>query len=74
MKGAYLGCQYSDNEIESYLKSVNAPYTRFENDLLVEKLAGILDEGNVIGRMQFGPRALGRVQSLEIPEMRKFNL
>jgi len=63
MKGAYLGCQYTDIDIEKYLNSVNATYNRFDNDLLMKKLAEILDEGNVIGwmqgRMEFGPRALG---------------
>lgn len=63
MKGSYLGCRYSDDEIETYLKSVDASYQKLDDDLLMPKLAEILDEGNIIGRMQgrmeFGPRALG---------------
>jgi len=63
MKGAYLGCRYVDDEIETYLNSVNASYKKLEDDALVTELAGILDNGNVVGRMQgrmeFGPRALG---------------
>ena len=63
MKGSYLGCSYSDNQIESYLKSVNASYQRIDSELLMSQLAKILDDGNVIGwmqgRMEFGPRALG---------------
>lgn len=63
MKGSYLGCSYDDDEIESYLKSVNASFQKLDNDSLMTKLAEILDDGNVIGwmqgRMEFGPRALG---------------
>jgi len=63
MKGSYLGCRYVDDEIETYLNSVNASYKKLEDDALVTELAEILDDGHVIGRMQgrmeFGPRALG---------------
>jgi len=63
MKGSYLGCCYSDDEIELYLKSVGASYHRLDDDVLMPRMAEILDQGNVIGRMQgrmeFGPRALG---------------
>jgi len=63
MKGSYLGCCYSDDEIEDYLESVNASFQKLEDGFLMPKLAEILDEGNVIGRMQgrmeYGPRALG---------------
>jgi len=63
MKGAYLGPRYGDNEIEAYLQSVNASYSKLDDDALVNELAVILDNGNVVGRMQgrmeFGPRALG---------------
>jgi len=63
MKGSYLGCRYTDGEIETYLKSVNASYKKLDHDALATGLAEILDEGHVIGwmqgRMEFGPRALG---------------
>ncbi len=63
MKGSYLGCSYTDDEVEAYLRSVNASYQRLDDDLLMLQLANILDDGNVIGwmqgRMEFGPRALG---------------
>jgi len=63
MKGSYLGCRYDDGEIETYLDSVNASYTRMDDDALMQDLAGILDDGHVVGwmqgRMEFGPRALG---------------
>ncbi|GJM06212.1 MAG: carbamoyltransferase [marine bacterium B5-7] len=63
MKGAYLGCHYSENEIETYLKSVSASFQRLDDESLMPKLTEILKKGNVIGwmqgRMEFGPRALG---------------
>ncbi len=63
MKGTYLGCQFSNQEIISYLRKINAPFQSLEDDKLFEELAGIIDEGKVIGwfngPMEFGPRALG---------------
>jgi len=63
MKGAYLGCRYDDDEIESYLKSVHASWHRLDDSDLTKQLAEILDDGHVVGmmqgRMEFGPRALG---------------
>src|SRR3989338_4814643 len=62
-KASYLGPDFSDEEIEKFLK---------ENDILYKKLtpkqipavsADLLNQGKVIGwfqgRMEFGPRALG---------------
>ncbi len=63
MKGTYLGCQFSNEEIIRYLKHINAPFQKLEDKELFEKLAQFLDEGKVIGwfngAMEFGPRALG---------------
>jgi len=63
MKGTYLGCQFSNEEIIRYLKHINAPFQNLEDKELFEKLAQFLDEGKVIGwfngAMEFGPRALG---------------
>ncbi len=63
MKGTYLGCHFSNNEIISYLNKINAPFEELEDQKLFEKIAQILDEGKVIGwfngPMEFGPRALG---------------
>ncbi|NEO26502.1 MAG: carbamoyltransferase, partial [Kamptonema sp. SIO4C4] len=63
MQGAYLGPQFSDGEIEQYLRDVRANYTHLSDEQLMPKLAEILAEGNVVGwfqgRMEFGPRALG---------------
>ncbi len=63
MKGAYLGCEFSNEDIINYLRKINAPFRELEDKKLFEKLAQILDEGKVIGwfngPMEFGPRALG---------------
>ena len=63
MKGAYLGCEFSNEDIVNYLRKINAPFRELEDKKLFEKLAQILDEGKVIGwfsgPMEFGPRALG---------------
>jgi carbamoyltransferase len=63
MKGAYLGPEFSPEEIERYLKSVGAVYTRMERSALHRKVAETLANEKVVGwfngRMEFGPRALG---------------
>jgi carbamoyltransferase len=63
MKGSYLGPQHSVAEIESFLKSRNAPYKKYSREELPEVVADLLSAGKIIGlhqgRMEFGPRALG---------------
>lgn len=63
MRGAYLGPQFSDEQIERFLQSVGAPYTRLDRADLTSRTAGLLSDGKIIGwfdgRMEFGPRALG---------------
>ncbi len=63
MKGTYLGCNFSNQEIINYLNKINSPFQTLEDEDLFEKLAYLLDEGKVIGwfngPMEFGPRALG---------------
>ncbi|WP_320667877.1 carbamoyltransferase [Prochlorococcus sp. MIT 1307] len=63
MKGTYLGCEFSNEEIVSYLEKVNASFETQEDEELFERLAQCLDEGKIIGwfngAMEFGPRALG---------------
>ena len=63
MKGAFLGCKYSNYEIKTFLKKINATYKTLEDKELFDLLAKLLDEGKVIGwfngAMEFGPRALG---------------
>ena len=62
--GSLLGPAYSDTQIERFLRSVAAPFERFDDDqTLCDAVAAHLADGLVVGwfqgRMEFGPRALG---------------
>ncbi len=64
MDGSYLGPEITYMDVEQTAKRYKAKYHKFESfDKLAEKVAQLIDEGNVIGwvqgRMEFGPRALG---------------
>lgn len=62
-KGSFLGCHFTEQEIEDYLKSVNAVYVKKEGADYYRAIASYLACGSVVGilqgRMEFGPRALG---------------
>lgn len=59
----YWGTEYSDDEIEAFLKQENLPYERLDESRITNHVAELLEGENVIGwfqgRMEFGPRALG---------------
>jgi len=63
MKGAYLGPQFTDEEIEAELVICGANFSKLTEDELIEQVASALAEDKAIGwmqgRMEFGPRALG---------------
>lgn len=63
MKGAYLGPEYSQTEIEERLTKIGAIFTTLADDDLITTVAHALADGKAIGwhqgRMEFGPRALG---------------
>tara|TARA_B100000674_G_scaffold320640_1_gene267208 strand:+ start:5 stop:1516 length:1512 start_codon:yes stop_codon:yes gene_type:complete len=63
MKGSYLGPNFSQNEIENELKTLNANFELLEEKELIVKTAEALKNGDAVGwfqgRMEFGPRALG---------------
>jgi carbamoyltransferase len=63
MKGAYLGPQYKNEDIKSFLDSCEANYNFYEKDdlskLVAQKLSQDKAVGWMQGRMEFGPRALG---------------
>ena len=63
MKGAYLGPDFSPEEIQAFLESQGAEYQRLDRECLLRRVAELLAEEKVIGwfngRMEFGPRALG---------------
>ena len=62
MQGAYLGPEFSNNEIKT-LKKRNYPFRKLSDRELPIKIADLIGDGKVIGwfqgRMEFGPRALG---------------
>ncbi len=63
MKGAYLGPEFKNDEIETELKKCGAKYQKLSDDELINQVANALVEEKAIGwmqgRMEFGPRALG---------------
>jgi len=79
MKGAYLGPEFTDRQIENVARKYNAKYIHFDNfEELTKKVASLLDKGKVVGwfqgRMEYGPRALGNRSILgdaRNPEMQK---
>ena len=79
MKGAYLGPEYSNRQIEMTSKKYNAVSDYYSDfDKLTAKVATLLNEGKVVGwfqgRMEYGPRALGNRSILgdaRNPEMQK---
>jgi carbamoyltransferase len=75
MQGSYLGPDYSDAEIESYLDECGARYEKVSLDLVLEHTADALDSGHAVGwfqgRMEFGPRSLGNRSILGDPRSPK---
>jgi carbamoyltransferase len=65
MSAGYLGPEFSDDDIESYLQAEGVPYHPFAADPndRARSTAKMLADGGVVGwfqgRMEFGPRALG---------------
>lgn len=64
MKGAYLGPEYFDQDVQATAKKYNAVYRQYgDTHALCREVALKLSDGNVVGwmqgRMEFGPRALG---------------
>ena len=75
MKGTYLGCNFSNEEITNYLRKIKAPFETFQDEKLFEKIALLLEGGKVIGwfngAMEFGPRALGARSIIGDPRNQK---
>ena len=63
MKGAYLGPEFLNSSIESFLKKNKYSYQMLTDTELPDKIADLIADEKVIGwfqgRMEFGPRALG---------------
>lgn len=63
MNDAFLGPEFSDEQIESLLRSKNVSYKKCGRRGLLEDTARLIADQKVVGwfqgRMEFGPRALG---------------
>ena len=75
MRGALLGPEFSDSEVEAVLKAHGARYERLGDEELFAHVAELLIAEKVIGwvqgRMEFGPRALGNRSILGDPRSPK---
>jgi carbamoyltransferase len=71
MQGAFLGPEYSQDEIETALRSVGAVFYTVSEDQLLRETVEALEAGEAVGwfhgRMEFGPRALGARSILADP-------
>ncbi|NEU07128.1 carbamoyltransferase [Flavihumibacter sp. R14] len=69
MDHAYLGPEYTDEEIEKFLKWSKLSYRKLQN--VANETAEILADDKIVGwfqgRMEFGPRALGSRSILASP-------
>lgn len=69
MNNVYLGPEFSDDQIEEFLRWAKIPYKKSNN--ISEETAALLAKNQIIGwfqgRMEFGPRALGSRSILASP-------
>ena len=75
-KASLLGPQYSSEEIQRVLDTVEASYKRYDDEQeLLDVVARLLADEKVVGyfqgRMEFGPRALGSRSILGDPRSRR---
>lgn len=63
MRGAFLGPEYGQEEVESRLRAAGAHFKVLGDDEVIDVTAQALTDGKAVGwfqgRMEFGPRALG---------------
>ncbi len=75
MKGSYLGPQFSENDIQIFIKQKSPVYEKLSDEKIIEKVAKDISEDKVVGwmngRMEFGPRALGGRSILASAESKK---
>jgi carbamoyltransferase len=62
-RASLLGPEFSDEEIERFLKENSVPYRKLDREGLLAVVSDLIGQEKVIGwfngRMEFGPRALG---------------
>ncbi len=75
-KASYLGPEFSQEEIEAFLKREEIPFKRLSDAEISETVADLVANDCVVGwfqgRMEFGPRALGNrsiIGDARSPEM-----
>ncbi|MFT4526209.1 MAG: carbamoyltransferase [Bacteroidia bacterium] len=77
-EGSYLGPAPAENEIEVLKSQFGASYESYPDSELNAKLASLLSNGNIVGRMsgrmEFGPRALGNRSILADPRNEEMQL
>ena len=78
MQGSYLGAEFKNASIESFLIKNGYNYEILSDEQLPEKIADLISDEKVIGwfqgRMEFGPRALGSrtiIGDARSPKMQK---
>ncbi|HWW87216.1 MAG TPA: carbamoyltransferase C-terminal domain-containing protein, partial [Vicinamibacterales bacterium] len=71
LQGSYLGPAFSTLEVKAYLDSRGCPYREVDDSARARLVAEEIARGNVVGyfvgRMEFGPRALGARSILADP-------
>jgi carbamoyltransferase len=71
MQGSFLGPEYSQDQIETALRSVGAVFHTVSEEQLLRETVDALEAGEAVGwfhgRMEFGPRALGARSILADP-------
>ena len=77
LEDVYLGPGYDEAEIQAALDRYGAVYTRLDRQALLDTVAELIDQAQVVGwhqgRLEWGPRALGHRSILgdaRNPEMR----
>ena len=62
-RGSLLGPSYDNGDIRQFLDAAGADYRTVDESVLIDEVAHLLDQGQIIGwfhgAMEFGPRALG---------------
>jgi carbamoyltransferase len=75
MRGAFLGPEFTSDDVGQFLEERDAPFDRVGREELHPLVAQMLAEGKVIGwfqgKMEFGPRALGARSILGDPRNAK---
>lgn len=63
MRGSFLGPAFNEQDVRAQLDEMGAVYQHLQEDELIERVAGLLAQEQVVGwfqgRMEFGPRSLG---------------